>query len=224
MQLRQICHDRCWIATEESIRSSIDLSFSSFVGVMETRSFEGQYEQLSLITETTISVILHVFQNGMVWKLWKGRDSLEGRRKEKRNDRRPFRGLEKVPCCMVNFDFWEPNILCSRERDTIRYALIDPERTFWGDSIADWVPLEFFHDLPDKKPSLLAYNGISRDPVLVTKEEKIRFRLMKEYLAFFMEVEKYYRYSPFHWGWWRNHAISIMLNADVWKHLSRREK
>lgn len=131
--------------------------------------------------------------------------------------------LEKVPCCMVNFDLWEPNILCSREQGTIQYALIDPERTFWGDPIADWVPLDFFHDLPDKAESLLAYNEISRNRVLVSKEEKNRFRLMKGYLALLMEVEKYYRYSPFHWGWWRNQAVSTLLYADVWKHLSERK-
>lgn len=41
MQLRQICHDRCWIATEESNRSSIDMSFFSFVGVMEIGLLKG---------------------------------------------------------------------------------------------------------------------------------------------------------------------------------------
>lgn len=59
--------------------------------------------------------------------------------------------LEKVECTMVNFDIWWPNIICNRENGVMNYAWIDPERSFWGDRIADFVCLEFFKRFDDKK-------------------------------------------------------------------------
>lgn len=112
--------------------------------------------------------------------------------------------LEKAECSMVNFDIWAPNILCQREDSEIKYSWIDPERSFWGDRIADFVCLEVMTPLADKKISLKAYNEVSDRPVLATKEEKIRWAVAQAYLALIMETEKYYRYSLFHYGWWRN--------------------
>jgi aminoglycoside phosphotransferase (APT) family kinase protein len=119
--------------------------------------------------------------------------------------------LKKAECCMVNFDLWAPNIICRRENGTVRYALIDPERTFWGDPIADFVCLEMMLPLAEKKASLEAYNAVADDPIRATEEECLRYAVMQGYLAFIMETEKYYRYTPFHYGWWRNVAASNML-------------
>lgn len=52
---------------------------------------------------------------------------------------------------MVNFDIWWPNIICNRENGEIKYAWIDPERSFWGDRIADFVCLEYQKPLEKKK-------------------------------------------------------------------------
>lgn len=119
--------------------------------------------------------------------------------------------LEKAECCMVNFDIWPPNIMCKRENGEINYAWIDPERSFWGDRIADFVCLETTLPLADKKASLEAYNAVSDKPVIVTEDEKIRYAVALGYLALIMEVEKYYRYTPRHFGWWRNVLFSKML-------------
>jgi len=123
--------------------------------------------------------------------------------------------LEKVPCRMVNFDLWEANLLCFRDQGKIEYALVDPERTFWGDPIADFVAMEFMADLPQKKESLLLYNRLSETPILITQEERTRFTIMQGYLALLMETEKHYRYTPFHFGWWRNKTVSALLYRKV---------
>lgn len=119
--------------------------------------------------------------------------------------------LKKAECRMVNFDLWAPNIICHRENGAVRYAWIDPERTFWGDPIADFVCLEMMLPLAEKKASLEAYNAVADSPVRATEEEQLRYAIMQGYLALIMETEKYYRYTPFHYGWWRNVAASSML-------------
>jgi len=119
--------------------------------------------------------------------------------------------LEKAECCMVNFDIWAPNILCRREDGSIKYAWIDPERSFWGDRTADFVCLEMTVPLADKKASLEAYNSVADKPIIVTKEEEIRYAVSQAYLGLIMEAEKYFRYTPFHFGWWRNVLVSKLL-------------
>lgn len=74
---------------------------------------------------------------------------------------------------MVNFDIWEPNILCTRTTASIDYAWIDPERSFWGDPIADFVCLEFLTPLKDKTVSLFAYNEVAQKPLSIGHEESI---------------------------------------------------
>ena len=77
-------------------------------------------------------------------------------------------------------------------------------RSFWGDRIADFVCLEYQKPLEKKKASLAAYNAVADEPIRVTREEKIRYAVMQGYLGLIQEVEKYYRYTPKHFGWWRN--------------------
>lgn len=114
--------------------------------------------------------------------------------------------LKKAECRMVNFDIWPTNIICRREADGIQYAWIDPERCFWGDPVADFVCLEVMAPLAEKKVSLAAYNSIADRPVEANAQEGVRYAIALAYLALIMEVEKYYRYTPFHFGWWRNVA------------------
>lgn len=128
--------------------------------------------------------------------------------------------LEKADCCMVNFDIWPPNILCQREKDgSIQYHWLDPERSFWGDRIVDFVCLETLTPLPEKKRTLAAYNAVAEHPVLATPQEQIRYSIALGYLALIMEVEKYYRYSPFHFGWWRNVGASSLFFSRAFETL-----
>ena len=129
--------------------------------------------------------------------------------------------LSRAECTMVNFDIWAPNILCRRERDGIHYAWIDPERSFWGDKILDFVCLDATHSLEKKTGVLAAYNAAAKTPVTATREEQIRYAVGQGYLALIVEAEKYYRYTPHHFGWWRNVTAALYLYADAFRVLRK---
>ena len=126
--------------------------------------------------------------------------------------------LADAPCRLVNFDIWEPNTLVWRENGALRQGWIDPERSFWGDPLADFVCLDFFQPLKQKR-CLAAYNAAAQTPVLATPEEAVRHAIMQGYLALIMETEKYYRYSPLRFGWWRNVAAAGMLYKSAFREL-----
>lgn len=119
--------------------------------------------------------------------------------------------LARAECCMVNFDVWEPNIIAKREGENIHYSWIDPERSYWGDPIVDFVCLEMMQKLPEKKISLAAYNAESDHPIQGTQDEIIRYAVAQGYLGVIMEVERYFRYTWHHFGWWRNVGASTWL-------------
>lgn len=125
--------------------------------------------------------------------------------------------LEQAECCMVNFDIWEPNIMCQRVNGQLQYAWIDPERGYWGDPIVDFVCLEMMTPLAQKKTSLRAYNKAAEHPVHATQEECIRYAVAQGYLGVLMEVEKYYRYTWHHFGWWRNVFACAWLFKSAFK-------
>lgn len=111
--------------------------------------------------------------------------------------------LEEAKCVMVNFDLWDSNVLCTRENGELHFAWIDPERSFWGDPIADFVsmsrdPLE---PLSLKKAEMEAYNTVAAVPVTGSKQEDIRYAVALGYLALIQETEKYVRYEPGDKGW-----------------------
>lgn len=129
--------------------------------------------------------------------------------------------LEKVPSSMVNNDLWYGNILCVKKEGKIQLIVIDPERTFWGDSIFDFVNLELTKMLDKKTTTIHAYNAISKTKINCTKEEMIRFAFGMGYLALVQEAEKYYRYTPRHFGWWRNVGSCKYLYTNAFRILKR---
>lgn len=114
--------------------------------------------------------------------------------------------LMSVPCCMVNYDIWDPNVICRyNENNEIEFQWIDPERSFWGDRIFDFMCLgNIIGLMKDKESSIKYYNEVSDIPVELNKETSIRFAFAMGLMALIQDVEKYYRYSPRHFGWWRN--------------------
>lgn len=113
--------------------------------------------------------------------------------------------LAAVDCNMVNYDIWATNIITSPDDSGgTEYKWIDPERSFWGDRMADFVCLEMSKPLNEKKTSIEAYNAVAENPLACTREEEIRWGIMCAYMGLIQETEKYYRYSPFMAGWWRN--------------------
>lgn len=128
--------------------------------------------------------------------------------------------LEKVECSLINFDIWPSNIFCDWEDGELNLSWIDPERCLWGDRIADFVCLDFMNvSLEEKTTTIQAYNRVSDKPIVVGNEEKIRFAIMLGYLGLIMEVEKYARYTFFHYGYWRNVLASRKFFSDCFMQL-----
>jgi fructosamine-3-kinase len=128
--------------------------------------------------------------------------------------------LEKVECSLVNFDVWPPNIFCDWDGGELHLSWIDPERCLWGDRIADFVCLDFMTmSLDGKAAAIQAYNQASSDPLAVGDGERVRFAIMLGYLALIMEVEKYARYTMFHFGYWRNVLVARILFSVCFKQL-----
>ena len=102
--------------------------------------------------------------------------------------------LEGVSGCMVNFDLWDSNVLYADGR----LCWIDPERSFWGDPIADFITLGKGQMTPlsEKLEEIRVYNETASHPIVYNREAEIRYQIAVAYLALIEEVEKYVRYEP----------------------------
>ncbi len=102
--------------------------------------------------------------------------------------------LAKAPCRMVNFDLWDSNVLYLGES----LAWIDPERSFWGDPVADFITLGKGQKTPldEKIKETEIYNKYASEKISAGREECIRYAAAVAYLALIEEVEKYVRYEP----------------------------
>lgn len=128
--------------------------------------------------------------------------------------------LEKVESRLVNFDIWPSNLLCQCQENQMDVCLIDLERCFYGDFIADFVSQDFMAMTLTQKSNLIqTYLSMSDTQIKFTEEEEIRFAIMLGYLALILEVEKYARYSIFHYGFWRNVGGSKLLFTQCFKTL-----
>lgn len=127
--------------------------------------------------------------------------------------------LKAVPCSMVNYDIWDPNVICREHNNgEIEFQWIDPERSFWGDRIFDFICLDSIMDtMKNKKESIKNYNEKAEIPVEINRETEIRFAFAMGFLALIQEVEKYYRYTPHHFGWWRNVIGSNYYYAETFR-------
>ena len=125
--------------------------------------------------------------------------------------------LEKAECCAVNYDLWTPNIIVQGEGEDRKLWWIDPERTFYGDRVADFVCFDFFKPYAEKTAAIDAYNSVAELPVGKSREFEVRWAVMMAYMGLLQEVEKHYRYTPFMFGWWRNVISSGMCYRMAFK-------
>ena len=125
--------------------------------------------------------------------------------------------LMSVKASMVNFDVWDKNIISSRIDGKIKYTWIDPERSFWGDWVFDFICLEMMQPLKKKTVSMAAYNEVSKNQISLLPEYEIRFAFSQGLMALIMEVEKYYRFAPLTKAWFMNDTASKMLFGSAVK-------
>ncbi len=113
---------------------------------------------------------------------------------------------------LVHFDLWDGNILVTRDtRDTRDAAdtdtdtdtdttnatggprisaIIDGERAFWGDPLAELVSTSLFADPEDDAPFLSGFAETADSPLVFTPDVRARVSLYQAYLTAIMLVER----------------------------------
>ncbi|NGN68835.1 aminoglycoside phosphotransferase family protein [Streptomyces sp. A7024] len=98
---------------------------------------------------------------------------------------------------LVHFDLWDGNLLLDGSPGDRRLSgIIDGERMFWGDPLADCVSLALFGDIEDDRAFLEGY-AKEGDPLRFDAPARRRLALYRAYLYLIMLVESVPRaYSP----------------------------
>ena len=115
---------------------------------------------------------------------------------------------------LVHFDLWDGNLLVDRGPDGARLTtLIDAERAFWGDPVADFVSVALAGDVEDDAAFLAGYRaggGAALDP-----PARLRLALYRVYLHLIMLVEAVPRDLPADHRWFLRQRIVPALITDL---------
>ncbi|MFC9604749.1 phosphotransferase family protein [Streptomyces niveus] len=97
---------------------------------------------------------------------------------------------------LVHFDLWQGNILLTGEAGERRIGgVIDGERMFWGDPLAEFVSLNLFGE-PEDDPALLAGYRAGGGAAGFDRSARLRMALYRCYLYLIMLVEGVPRGDP----------------------------
>ncbi|GAA3804817.1 aminoglycoside phosphotransferase family protein [Sphaerisporangium flaviroseum] len=98
---------------------------------------------------------------------------------------------------LVHFDIWPGNVFLSTppEEPPRIQALIDHERAFWGDPLADFVTPTIFEELRDDDPILVGYREAG-GKLDLTPEARTRDAMYRVYLYLILLVENGPRQYP----------------------------
>lgn len=95
---------------------------------------------------------------------------------------------------LVNFDLWAGNIFLKQKREYIISAIIDFERSLFGDPLLSFVSAMFLYENVEKEWDFMeGYNEVSDAPIHISpadREKMILYELFF-YLRAFCEVERY---------------------------------
>jgi aminoglycoside phosphotransferase (APT) family kinase protein len=90
---------------------------------------------------------------------------------------------------LVHFDLWDGNILVDSTDGAPRIGgLIDAERAFWGDPLADFVSLALMSDIRKDQGFLDGYRQAG-GPVVLDASSEVRLALYRSYLYLIMLTE-----------------------------------
>ncbi|WP_405765137.1 aminoglycoside phosphotransferase family protein [Streptomyces sp. NBC_00080] len=129
--------------------------------------------------------------------------------------RAAYDALDEVTVArLVHFDLWPGNILVDRVGATPRIGgLIDGERMFWGDPLADFVSAALLGDIRKDEPFLEGYRGAGGHAVF-DRSERLRLALYRAYLYLIMLIETVPRaYGTDHDHWLRETVAPELLAA-----------
>ncbi|MGW1773483.1 phosphotransferase family protein [Streptomyces sp. NPDC002104] len=86
---------------------------------------------------------------------------------------------------LVHFDLWEGNILLAERDGRLEITgILDGERSFWGDPLADLVSTALFDDIARDPAFLAGYR-----PAPLTPDERRRIAMYRAYLALTVLIE-----------------------------------
>ncbi|WP_155054309.1 phosphotransferase family protein [Streptomyces blattellae] len=142
-----------------------------------------------------------------------------------RTVRAAFPALDEVAVpCLVHFDLWQGNILVDRSTGAARIGgLIDGERMFWGDPLADFVSLALLGDIRKDEDFLAGYREAGGRAVFDTPA-RLRLALYRSYLYLIMHTETVPRATgEEHDGWIQTVvAPELLLALDEIRELTAR--
>ncbi|MEU9795931.1 aminoglycoside phosphotransferase family protein [Streptomyces sparsogenes] len=115
---------------------------------------------------------------------------------------------------LVHFDLWEGNLLLDGEPGARALGgVIDGERMFWGDPVADFVSLALLGNLEDDADFLAGYEAVA-GPLRFDASVWLRLALYRVYLYLIMLVEVAPRgYPPEQVARTRKHVTPQLLAA-----------
>jgi aminoglycoside phosphotransferase (APT) family kinase protein len=91
---------------------------------------------------------------------------------------------------LVHFDLWDGNVFVTRDGAAARVAgLIDGERAFFGDPVAEFISMSLFHELEEVPELLAGYAEGSDAPITLTPGVRRRLNLYTTYLYVIMAIE-----------------------------------
>ncbi|MET7657062.1 MULTISPECIES: aminoglycoside phosphotransferase family protein [unclassified Streptomyces] len=126
-----------------------------------------------------------------------------------------YHALDEVTVAtLVHFDLWPGNILVDRADGRARIGgLIDGERMFWGDPLADFVSLALLGDIRSDEPFLAGYRAAGGDAEF-DASARLRLALYRAYLYLIMLTETVPRASgPDHDRWLSETVAPELLAA-----------
>ncbi|MEU6712316.1 aminoglycoside phosphotransferase family protein [Nonomuraea sp. NPDC046802] len=95
---------------------------------------------------------------------------------------------------LVHFDVWAGNVFLDLSGTPRIQAIIDHERAFWGDPLAEFVTPTLFGELEEDDPLLAGYREVT--PLELTPSARVRLDLYRAYLYLILLVENGPRQYP----------------------------
>ncbi|MGL6201214.1 MAG: phosphotransferase family protein [Lachnospiraceae bacterium] len=94
---------------------------------------------------------------------------------------------------LVNFDMWAGNVFLKENAGEYSIsAIIDFERSFYGDPYADFIASMMIYDDVEKEAAFIkGYNELADKKLNITDNDRVRMNLYRLYMALILAVETY---------------------------------